>query len=117
MATYSPEQLAQYFEHINFSKNQHPSDPLQFLTDLQRHQLFRVPFESLSLHYSHDRKISLDSQALFAKIVTKSRGGYCLENNTFFAEILKSLGFQVYAVICRISNASRGVYDGGWRGM
>ncbi|KAF3401424.1 Arylamine N-acetyltransferase 2 [Talaromyces pinophilus] len=117
MATYTPSQLSQYFSHISYPKPQHPSDPLQFLTGLQRHQLLRVPFESLSLHYSRSRTISLDPQALFTKIVTGSRGGYCLENNTFFGEILKSLGFQVYAVICRIGNASRGVYDGGWRGM
>lgn len=117
MATYTPEQLVQYFSHINYPKDEHPSDALQFLTDLQRHQLIRVPFESLSLHYSQTRTISLDPQTLFAKIVTGSRGGYCLENNTFFAHILKSLGFQVYAIICRISNAVRGVYDGGWRGM
>ncbi|KAJ6439245.1 hypothetical protein O9K51_08657 [Purpureocillium lavendulum] len=73
----------------------HPSDPLTFLTELFQHQLVWIPFETLSLHHSTDRHISLDVQDLFEKIVVGGHGGYCLETNTFFSTILGSLGFEV----------------------
>lgn len=117
MLSYSPDQLRLYFERIRYPSSEHPSDPLTFLTDLIKNQLVCVPFETLSLHYSVDRRISLNHQDLFDKIVGKGRGGYCLENNTFFKVILESLGFQVMSIICRISYATRGIYDGSWRAM
>jgi arylamine N-acetyltransferase len=117
MPSYSPEQLRLYFERIHYPSSDHPNDPLAFLTDLLKSQLVYVPFETLSLHYSIDRQISLDHQDLFDKIVGRCRGGYCLENNTFFGAVLESLGFKVMGVFCRITYATRGVYDGSWRAM
>src|SRR6185437_10883047 len=112
MPSFSAEQMGLYFERIHYPVSQHPSDPLMFLTELQKHQLAWVPFETLALHYSANRQIYLDTQILFEKIVEKGRGGYCLENNTFFSKILESLGFRVMNVICRITLATRGIYDG-----
>ncbi|KAH6685688.1 hypothetical protein F5X68DRAFT_209143 [Plectosphaerella plurivora] len=115
---YTIEQLDAYFERINVSSRFNRDDrSLEALTILIRQQLLNVPFETLALHYSVDRTISLDPAALFDKIVTRRRGGYCLENNTFFGCVLRSLGFSVYGVICRISKATWGVHDGSWRPM
>jgi arylamine N-acetyltransferase len=114
---YTKEQLKLYFDRIKYLESRHAADPHTFLLELQKYQLNKVPFESLSLHYSADKKVSLEPQALFSKIVLNKRGGYCLENNRFFAEILRSLGFSVVHIICRISNATRGIMDGGWRAM
>lgn len=106
-----------YFDRIGYHESRHAADPYTFLTALQKYQLNRVPFESLSLHYSVDKKVSLEPEQLFHKIVSNKRGGYCLENNRFFAEVLRSLDFSVYHIICRITNATRGIMDGSWRAM
>ncbi|KAH8682674.1 hypothetical protein BX600DRAFT_393410 [Xylariales sp. PMI_506] len=115
MSEYSAEQLDAYFEHIGYPKPKHAQDPLVFVTELQKHQLARIPFENLALHYSADAQIPLEPQFLFEKFIKRGRGGYCHENNRFFSEILRSLGFQVTNVICRISRAFRGLPGGGWR--
>ncbi|KAI8679201.1 hypothetical protein NCS57_00197300 [Fusarium keratoplasticum] len=114
---YSPKQLAEYLDRIQLPASQHASDPLEFLTQLVQRQLVTVPFETLSLHYSTDKNVSLDPEHLHQKIVHKRRGGYCLENNSFFGTVLRSLGFHVIGVICRITMATRGVFDGSWRAM
>ena len=75
---------------------------LIILRSLQQHQLAHVPFENLSLHYSLDKVLDLDPDALYEKIVTKGRGGYCMENNCFFATILRSIGYKVYSVGARV---------------
>ncbi|RSL68024.1 hypothetical protein CEP54_002985 [Fusarium duplospermum] len=114
---YSPKQLAEYLDRIQLPASQHASDPLEFLTQLVQKQLVYVPFETLSLHYSTHKSVSLDPDDLHQKIVHKRRGGYCLENNSFFGTVLRSLGFHVFGVICRITMATRGVFDGSWRAM
>lgn len=117
MSIYNVEQLERYFQHVGLTEHPNVCPSFDVLCVLVRHQLARVPFECLDLHYSTTRLISLDPQDLFSKVVLQSRGGYCLENNAFFKYILQSIGFHVTSVVCRISNASRGVYDGGWRAM
>lgn len=117
MTTFTDSQLDAYFERIHFSQDRHPFHSLQFVTSLLRHQLTYAPFETLGLHYSTDRQISLHPEALFDKIVACHRGGYCLENNAFFGIVLRSLGFMAYGVVCRITAATTGATDGSWRAM
>ncbi|KAL8383532.1 hypothetical protein RB595_010641 [Gaeumannomyces hyphopodioides] len=102
--SYSEEQLAQYFAHLGYDPRADPtrpsgwldSDRLGFLTELQARQVARVPFESLSLHYSAaNPPLSLDPQDLFRKIVHEGRGGYCMELNAFFGAVLRGLGFTL----------------------
>ncbi|KAK3361515.1 hypothetical protein B0T24DRAFT_684558 [Lasiosphaeria ovina] len=118
MATYSDEQLARYFAHIGYqgrsARQAAGEDALEVLTTLQRLHLARVPFESLTLHYSRHRLLSLDPAALFDKIVGNSRGGYCMEVNTFFATVLRSLGFTLISVGGRVRVADQ--YT-GWSHM
>ncbi|KAF4930097.1 Arylamine N-acetyltransferase 2 [Colletotrichum viniferum] len=111
---YSAEQLDQYFDHINYPREKHASDPLQRLTEIQAHHLARVPFESLTLHYSKHRLISLDLQDLFRKIVIEGHGGYCMEVNAFLGAILKCMGYTVLSVGGRIKGDER---FGGWSHM
>lgn len=107
MQTYTDEQLAQYLTHIGYphdARQQVAEDPLGCLTTLQRRHMARVPFESLSLHYSRHRTLSLDPEDLFNKIVTNGRGGYCMEVNTFFAVVLRTLGFAFFSVGGRVKS-------------
>jgi N-hydroxyarylamine O-acetyltransferase len=52
-----------------------------------------VPFENLDIGLG--RPIRLDEQALFDKIVTRRRGGFCYELNGLFGVLLRHLGFRV----------------------
>ena len=113
---YSPEQIDAYFSRISFPTAKYEDitqntarskEGLSYLAALQRYQLTHVPFENLLLHYSPHRKISLDKEDLFEKIVTSRRGGYCMENNLLFATVLRTLGLEVVATGARVGN-------GGW---
>jgi N-hydroxyarylamine O-acetyltransferase len=63
------------------------------LRRLQVAHLLAVPFENLSIHWGEP--IVLNEAALFDKIVTRRRGGFCFELNGLFAALLRELGFQV----------------------
>ncbi|KAK2057139.1 N-acetyltransferase [Colletotrichum caudatum] len=112
--SYSEEQLDRYFRHINYPREKHASDRLQLLTELQAHQLARVPFESLTLHYSKHRLISLDLGDLFDKVVVQGKGGYCMELNALFGAVLKGLGFDLISVGGKVKEEDR---FGGWAHM
>ncbi|KAF5010513.1 hypothetical protein FDECE_3330 [Fusarium decemcellulare] len=113
---YSDAQIDQYLSHIGFPFKEHPADPLQLLTELQMRQLERVPFENLSLHYSTKKRLSLDPNDVFCKIVTRSRGGYCLENNNFFGQILRCLGFDCIYAAARVKKPASSTQDASWLG-
>lgn len=107
---YSRQELLNYFDsislpkkHIDTAKSLMIDDSLRptrddktaFLQVLVRHHLCNVPFENLVLHYSKEKKVSLDPKDLYTKFVTNHRGGRCMENNTFFATVLRSLFLEV----------------------
>lgn len=69
------------------------------LRDLQLRHLRAVPFENLSVHLGED--IRLTEDALFDKIVTRRRGGFCYELNGAFAALLASLGYPVTLLAAR----------------
>lgn len=64
------------------------------------HQM-HVPFENLSV-YLDQMPISLEVQALYQKIVTDRRGGYCFEMNGLFISLLRSMGFDAWSCLCRV---------------
>ena len=114
MYTYTEEQLARYLEHIRYRRDvkQHfAEDPLGCLAVLQARHMARVPFESLSLHYSKHRVLSLDPEDLFTKIIGTGRGGYCMEVSAFFAAVLRSVGFTLFSAGGRVRGPT-----GGYKG-
>ncbi|KAK4173044.1 hypothetical protein QBC36DRAFT_246328 [Triangularia setosa] len=107
MASYTDEQISRYLRHIGYAqiedvKRHFAENPLWLLTTIQILHMARVPFESLSLHYSKYRTLSLDLEDLFAKVVDRGRGGYCMEVNAFFAAVLRSLGFTLFSTGGRV---------------
>jgi arylamine N-acetyltransferase len=112
--TYTDDQLSIYFAQvfpswhsfhsISTFKNALTDDPIAALSALQLYHLAAIPWGDVALHYSKERKLFLEEDALFEKLVIRKLGGYCMENNTFFAAILRSLGIQVYVTGGRISN-------------
>ncbi|KAJ9610815.1 hypothetical protein H2200_005592 [Cladophialophora chaetospira] len=126
--TYTREQLSTYVsKHIAPSpaytletlESEIQADPLGALGRLQLRQLAFNPWGNLALHYSWHRGLTLDSDALYHKIVERGLGGYCMENNAFFSTILRSLGYQLYVTGARISLALDGEKDdpgfAGWQ--
>lgn len=69
------------------------------LQRLHRQHLFHVPFENLDIHLG--RPLSLEFPALYEKIVTRRRGGFCYELNGLFAWLLRDLGFEVHLLEAR----------------
>ena len=68
--------------------------------------LLAVPFENLSIHAG--QPIVLDDEALFDKVVTRRRGGFCYELNGLFARLLRELGFEVEMLSAAVWGEAKG---------
>jgi N-hydroxyarylamine O-acetyltransferase len=98
-------QVTAYLDRIGIAHPDRPDQPdADYLRRLHRQHLHTVPFENLSIHLGED--IPLETGALFDKIVTRRRGGYCYEVNGAFAMLLRSLGYRVSLLAARVHGAS-----------
>jgi arylamine N-acetyltransferase len=91
---------------------------LATLALLQQQHLLFIPFENTTQHYNTDEPplVCLDKDALInGRLLRTGRGGYCMQNNTLFALLLRALGFQVTTVGSRVRDPD-GDY-GGWTHM
>ncbi len=93
----SPD-LDAYFARIGYAGPRTPS--VQSLRALHLHHALAVPFENLDVLLG--RRISLEPAAIFQKIVTNRRGGYCFEQNSLFRDVLRALGFVVTPYLARV---------------
>jgi N-hydroxyarylamine O-acetyltransferase len=91
-----------YLERINYHDSTAPT--AETLRALQVAHLLTVPFENLSIHAG--QPILLEDDALFTKIVTNRRGGFCYEANGLFASLLRALGFDVAMLSAEVANAT-----------
>ena len=90
--------IPQYLRRIQYDGSTSPSERTLSMLHIahQRH----VPFENLDIHLG--RKIILDEELLFDKIVLSHRGGFCYELNGLFSELLRALGFTVTMLSARV---------------
>ena len=65
----------------------------------QRHAQ-TIPFENLDIQLG--RRIALDLASIERKLVRDRRGGYCFEQNTLLAAVLRALGFEVTVMLGRV---------------
>jgi N-hydroxyarylamine O-acetyltransferase len=65
--------ISAYLDRIHYFGPLEPD--ITTLRGLHRAHLFSVPFENLDIHLG--RSIQLEEEALFNKIVTNRRGGFC----------------------------------------
>ena len=91
-----------YLERINYRGSL--VSWAETLRALQVAHLLSVPFENLSIHAG--QPILLEDDALFSKIVTNRRGGFCYEANGLFAALLRALGFDVEMLSAEVANAA-----------
>lgn len=91
-----------YLERIGYRGPLEPT--AETLRRLHLAHLVSVPFENLSIH--RGEPIRLDDEALFEKIVTRRRGGFCYELNGLFAALLRALGFDVAMLSAGVGRAA-----------
>lgn len=77
-----------------------PSPTLQALDTVLAAHLASIPFENLDPLLRRPVRIDLD--AVFDKLVTRRRGGYCFELNTLLAAGLGALGYVVTPLAARV---------------
>ncbi len=96
--------LEAYFRRIGYEGTHIPT--LETLRGLHRAHLRAVPFENLDI--SLGRRIRLDKESLFHKLVHQRRGGFCYEQNGLFAMVLRELGFDVTLLEARVVTGTGG---------
>lgn len=77
-----------------------PSPTLEALNTVLAANLASIPFENVDPLLRRPVRIELD--AVFDKLVTQRRGGYCFELNTLLAAALTALGFIVTPLAARV---------------
>ncbi|SPK75003.1 Arylamine N-acetyltransferase (plasmid) [Cupriavidus taiwanensis] len=77
-----------------------PSPTLQALDAVLAAHLASVPFENLDPLLR--RPVRIDLEAVFDKLVTRGRGGYCFELNTLLSAALGALGYVVTPLAARV---------------
>jgi N-hydroxyarylamine O-acetyltransferase len=90
--------VADYLTRIEYRGTLEPTPAT--LRALHVAHLLHVPFENLDIQ--RRRLFTLDPEALFDKIVTRRRGGFCYELNGLFALLLEQLGFMVTRLAARV---------------
>jgi N-hydroxyarylamine O-acetyltransferase len=90
--------LGAYLARIRVEDALEPS--LSVLEKLHTGHLARIPFENIDVRLR--RPVGLDLESLEAKMVRGGRGGYCFEQNTLFAAVLRALGFEVRTLEARV---------------
>jgi N-hydroxyarylamine O-acetyltransferase len=91
----------EYLNRIGIDEAEHPS--LEFLTRIQTRHLLSIPFEDLDIPF---RRIELDLEKIYNKIILTKRGGFCYELNGLLHWLLTSLGFRVDMLSARVFNNS-----------
>jgi N-hydroxyarylamine O-acetyltransferase len=92
--------LQDYLNRIGIKQVKEPS--LDFLSELQNRHLLSIPFEDLDIP---ERRIKLDLNRIYYKIIPTKRGGFCYELNGLFHWLLSSLGFKADMLSARVYNS------------
>ncbi len=83
---------------------------LETLIALHRAHLLSIPYENLDICLG--QTLSLDETAIYQKLVTARRGGWCYEMNGLFAWALEELGFAVRLLASTVGRQSPETEDG-----
>jgi len=83
--------LKAYFERIHYDGPVQAT--IETLMDIHRLHPKYIPFENLNPLTG--RKVSLELEDIFNKLITEHRGGYCFEHNMLFKAVLTQIGFTV----------------------
>lgn len=90
--------LNSYLGRINIAGDLTPT--LDLLNRITQAHAQTIAFENIDA--ALDIPIKLSDEAIFEKLVTGHRGGYCFEQNGLLLSVLEALGFQVRPVSGRV---------------
>lgn len=91
--------VTEYLNRIGIDKAENPA--LNFLKRIQAKHLLSIPFEDLDIP---SRRIDLNLEKIYKKIILNKRGGFCYELNGLLHWLLTSLGFNVDMLSARVFN-------------
>ncbi len=95
--------LQPYLDRIGYKEDVAPTRGT--LRGLLRHHALAVPFENLDVQLG--RRLTLDPDAAYDKIVHRRRGGWCYEQNGLFGAVLAGIGFGVTRVAAAVMREGR----------
>jgi N-hydroxyarylamine O-acetyltransferase len=96
--------LDAYLTRIGFSGS--PQPDLTTLRSIQRAHLEHIAFENFDVQFS--RRVTLDIEDAYAKLITDRRGGWCYEMNGLFLWALESIGFRTMPMTGAMMRAQGG---------
>jgi N-hydroxyarylamine O-acetyltransferase len=96
--------LSAYLQRIGFVGDARPD--LLTLRQIHRRHLAAIPYENLDVQLA--RKVGFDVPAIYRKLVTARRGGWCYEMNGLFAWALEQIGFRVTRLAGAVMRAKDG---------
>jgi N-hydroxyarylamine O-acetyltransferase len=99
--------VAAYLDRIGYAGPVEVS--LETLRGMHRAHFLRVPFENLSIQ--RGETITVDPAHNYEKIVTRRRGGFCLELSGLFAWCLREIGFEVDLLGARVMSATGAISE------
>jgi N-hydroxyarylamine O-acetyltransferase len=91
-------QLSPYLERIGHAGTLNPT--LETLEAVVARHAAAIPFENIDAFLG--RRVSLDPDAVFDKLVKRRRGGWCFEQNLLLGEALRQMGFDVTDLGARV---------------
>jgi len=96
--------LQHYLDRIKYGGPVEPS--LATLAALQQAHVCSVPFENLDVQLGRPLSILVDEA--YEKIVVRSRGGWCYEQNGLFGWALSEIGFDVRRIAASVMREQSG---------
>ncbi len=96
--------LSAYLDRIDYHGPLTPD--YETLVALHRAHLTNIAYENFDIHLG--RVLSMDTNAIFDKLVLRRRGGWCYEMNGLFAAALKEIGFKVTLLASAVDRAHEG---------
>lgn len=98
MKTENQFDLKSYLRRLNYAGDTSPT--VQTLNAITEAHTKAIPFENIDVILN--KNILLSDEAIFEKLVTKKRGGYCFEQNALLLQALQHLGFDASPISGRV---------------
>ena len=92
------DQIQSYCRRIGLEAP--PSPSAEGLLAVQAAHRQSIPFENLDVRLG--RAIPTDRDAIFDKLVTRRRGGFCFEHNVLMSEMLEAMGMPNRILLARV---------------
>lgn len=87
------EKISRFFQRIEMNPDTAIEKNVDFLGQVQLNCVLNIAYENLDI--LENKPLSLTPDALFDKIVTRGRGGYCFELNGLLTYMFREMGFDV----------------------